>query len=105
MERIEQLEEAVTTVLNEENEENKMLSLADKLAYGNWGAKGCVAELLDAYPDGLLKLDNVGLRGVGLYVLWSRVCDKNIERLIDILKSDVDLMNWTKQIKDQYGDG
>ena len=63
-----------------------------KRAGGNPGSMTCLLELLFT-PEAemvrsqeiIQKLDQYGIRGVGIYVLWNDLADRNLDRMRDLL--------------------
>lgn len=59
------------------------------LSKGNPGATRFLMELMEDPPIGVQvfpKLEEYGLTGSSLYVLWSDLCDKDIHKVLNLIK-------------------
>jgi len=75
-----------------------VMDMMVKMSEGNPGALTTCMELIktknrvdpDAFMGGIgniLDLDRMGIYGTDIYVLWSDICDRNIAKMITILRA------------------
>jgi hypothetical protein len=62
--------------------------VAVKMSEGNPGALTCIIELIHLTNDGIgsiLALDAYGIYGTDIYILWSDICDRNVNKMVNVL--------------------